>query len=110
VCYRKRNTSFEHAHCGYTTVLPELEEKHWDFLLLSCLSIFFSYPEAVTITGDKAANPDKCLSRMTFIKNGRLSRWGVCDSPVFCDFYAVFRRNCKRVFVMHQDSNGLFVS
>jgi hypothetical protein len=44
------------------------------------LSIFFSYPAAVTITGDGAANLDLCLALMAFSNEGSFSCHTYCDT------------------------------
>jgi hypothetical protein len=52
----------------------------WLFVYLLPPEQFFSYPTAVTITGDRAANLDLCLAHMAFSSKGSFSCHTYCDA------------------------------
>jgi hypothetical protein len=53
-------------------------------LVNSHLNEFFSYPAAVTITGDRAAKLDLCLALVAFSSEGSFTCHTCCDmGPMF---------------------------
>jgi hypothetical protein len=61
---------------------------YWKFDCFEPHDQFFSYLEAVTITGDRAANLDQCLALVTFSSEGSFTLHTYCDTgPPFLRSY-----------------------